>query len=289
MVTKEYCLIHGDTLFICKCCNKEFRDYKSNKLGGRDVFCSRECFSISQKGRSTWNKGIPHTEKHKMSLKRAKENEKERPWEKTGNKIPCSNCSKLVYKNKFAIDNYKNHYCSVKCSPIQKRSCSDEEILRAFTQEKLTLKEICNKYHAHRVAIKRIILENGFTKRDIRERANVKISANTKKHRKYQILPTKNSSIEIKIQNFLKQLGIEFFTHQYMKEIEHGYQCDILIPSMNLVIECDGDYWHKYPIGLERDHIRTKELIEQGFKVLRIWESEIKIMNIDDFKNKIRW
>ena len=72
-----------------------------------------------------------------------------------------------------------------------------------------------------------------------------------------------------------------------MKEIEHGYQCDILVPSMNLVIECDGNYWHKYPVGLERDHIRTKELIEKGFKVLRLWESEIKVMDIMNFKDHL--
>ncbi|GAG67123.1 unnamed protein product [marine sediment metagenome] len=41
---------------------------------------------------------------------------------------------------------------------------------------------------------------------------------------------------------------------------------------MNLVIECDGDYWHKYPVGRDIDHIRTKELIQKGFKVLRLWE-----------------
>ena len=101
------------------------------------------------------------------------------------------------------------------------------------------------------------------------------------------ILPKKDTKIEVKIQNFLKQLGIEFFTHQYMKEIKHGYQCDVLIPSMNLVIECDGNYWHKYPIGLERDHIRTKELIEQGFKVLRLWEVEINEMTIKDFQERL--
>lgn len=106
--------------------------------------------------------------------------------------------------------------------------------------------------------------------------------------RKYMVLPLKDTTIEIKIQNLLKELGIEFFTHQYMK-IEHGYQCDILIPSMNLVIECDGDYWHKYPIGNDLDHIRTKELIEKGFKVLRLWEFEIKKMNLNDFNERLEW
>ena len=107
-----------------------------------------------------------------------------------------------------------------------------------------------------------------------------------KKNRAKQIFPMKDSSIEVKIQNFLKELKIEFFTHQYIK-IEYSYQCDILIPSMNLVIECDGDYWHKYPIGKDIDHVRTKELIEKGFKVLRIWEREIKVMDVNDFRIKI--
>lgn len=108
-----------------------------------------------------------------------------------------------------------------------------------------------------------------------------------KNARAKQILPKKDTSIEVKIQNFLKTLGIEFFTHQYMKKIEHAYQCDILIPYMNLVIECDGDYWHKYPIGNDIDHIRTKELLEKGFKVMRLWEFEINEMSIKEFKIRL--
>jgi very-short-patch-repair endonuclease len=105
--------------------------------------------------------------------------------------------------------------------------------------------------------------------------------------RKNIIIPLRDTRIEVKIQNFLKQLNIDFFTHQYIKEIEHGYQCDILVPSMSLIIECDGDYWHKYPIGNELDHIRTKELMEKGFKVLRLWENEIKVMNVNKFKERL--
>ena len=71
-------------------------------------------------------------------------------------------------------------------------------------------------------------------------------------------------------------------------KIEHGYQCDVLIPSMNLVIECDGDNWHKYPTGTDIDHIRTKELIKKGFKVLRLWEFEINEMTIGSFRNILK-
>jgi len=105
--------------------------------------------------------------------------------------------------------------------------------------------------------------------------------------RSKQIFPLKDSNIEVKIQNYLKELEIEYLTHHYIKEIEHGYQCDILIPSLKMVIECDGDYWHKYPIGNDIDKIRTSELLEKGFKVLRLWEHEIKKMNVEDLKMKI--
>ena len=105
-----------------------------------------------------------------------------------------------------------------------------------------------------------------------------------KQQRSKQILPMRDTKIEIKIQMFLKELGYEYFSHQYMKEIEHAYQCDILIPALNLVVECDGDYWHKYPVGTDKDNMRTKELLEKGFKVLRLWECEIKGMRINKFK-----
>ena len=101
----------------------------------------------------------------------------------------------------------------------------------------------------------------------------------------------------------MKQLKIEFVPHKYIK-IKYGYQCDMFIPSMNLVIECDGDFFHMNPnkfspndkifkkgiTAKERwnlDENRTKELIEKGFKVLRLWEYEIKAMNVNEFKERL--
>ncbi|MCX6750995.1 MAG: NUMOD3 domain-containing DNA-binding protein, partial [Candidatus Pacearchaeota archaeon] len=122
-----------------------------------------------------------------------------------------------------------------------------------------------------------------------------------KEARAKQVLPFRDTKIEVKIQNFLDKLNIQFIPHRYIKEIKHAYQCDILIPSMNLIIECDGDTYHFNPKRYketdkifktgktakekwELDKIRTQELIEQGFKVLRLWESEINKMNINAFK-----
>jgi len=121
-------------------------------------------------------------------------------------------------------------------------------------------------------------------------------------HKSKQVTPFKDSSIEIKIQEFLTKLHIEFFTHKYISEISHAYQCDILIPiqkgiNKKIIIECDGCFYHCCPIcknkkywwtekSIELDKMRTKELEEKGFKVIRLWEHEINEMAIDDFKNK---
>ncbi len=100
-----------------------------------------------------------------------------------------------------------------------------------------------------------------------------------------QVLPSKNTSIEVKIQNFLKQLNIEFIPHKPIMNIEHPYQCDVFIPSENIIIECDGDYWHNYPIGKFMDWVRNDEISEVGIKLLRLWERDINKMDIEEFES----
>lgn len=125
-----------------------------------------------------------------------------------------------------------------------------------------------------------------------------------KKARAKRIIPIKDSLPEKKIQNILKVLHIEFLTHYWMSNIKHRYQCDILIPKQTgipkkTIIECDGCYWHGCPIcklksnenikhTMKKDKIRTKELIEKGFKVIRLWEHEIKTMQVNDLRNTLK-
>lgn len=94
--------------------------------------------------------------------------------------------------------------------------------------------------------------------------------------RRKLIMPLQDSSIETAVKAWLNLLNIRYIQHRQMDEIEHSYQCDFFISSKNAVIECDGIYWHNYPDGREIDRIRTKELEETGFTVLRLWEHDIK-------------
>ena len=168
------------------------------------------------------------------------------------------------------------------------RKKSSEAMKKRYKEGKFNPKDISPFIKGHRI---RLGMKHSKETKEKMRKSNKGISEKTKmgqkEWRKNYVFPKKDTSIEIKIQNFLKQLGIEFFTPQYMN-IKHGYQCDFFIPSLNLVVETDGDYWHKYPVGNDIDHIRTKELIEKGFKVLRLWEFEIKNMKLNDFKKKIK-
>ncbi len=204
----------------------------------------------------------------------------------------CSEETKLKIKKNHADFSGKNH-------PRYGKHCSEE------TKRKIGIANKGNnhnlgKYHSEETKRKigdankgkHFSIKTEFKKG---HKPSKKIIKKMKERRKYQVFPVKDTSIEVKIQNFLKELGIEFFTHKYMK-IEHGYQCDILIPSKSLVIECDGDYWHgnrklykkkqltkRIIKQRELDHVRTKELLEKGYKVLRLWENEINKMTIGSF------
>lgn len=100
-----------------------------------------------------------------------------------------------------------------------------------------------------------------------------------------QNTPMKDTSIEILIQNKLKDNNITFIKHKIIKDIEHKHPCDIFIEP-NIVIECDGEYWHNYPYGTNKDKMLNKEMEEKGYKVIRFWGSDIK-NNIDDCIQKI--
>lgn len=88
----------------------------------------------------------------------------------------------------------------------------------------------------------------------------------------------RNTSIELKMQHILDVNGYQFETHKSLCNI---CQPDIVFPGEKIIIQCDGDYWHNYPDGTEKDRKQDKILTENGWKVIRFWEHEIND-NIED-------
>lgn len=99
--------------------------------------------------------------------------------------------------------------------------------------------------------------------------------------RSHRVLPSKDTQIELSLQNRLKQEGIEIDRHKLFKIRNSYHRVDIFIEP-NLCIEADGEFWHtriihsKGGIPLKRDYIIDYELERQGCKVIRFPGNDIK-------------
>jgi very-short-patch-repair endonuclease len=94
------------------------------------------------------------------------------------------------------------------------------------------------------------------------------------------------SKLEKKFSIILDNLKIKYIQWFYAKEIKAFY--DFYIPAKNIIIEVDGDFWHcnpnsKYILpeyktqekNLKRDQQKNQWAQDNGFKLLRFWETDI--------------
>lgn len=93
-----------------------------------------------------------------------------------------------------------------------------------------------------------------------------------------QILPLTDTSIELKVKKQLEDNNINFI-HPW--NLEPYYQCDFFVPSMNLIIECDGDYWHSLPKTQRTDKSKNTYAKNKGYNMLRLPEHIIKKNNFN--------
>lgn len=98
-------------------------------------------------------------------------------------------------------------------------------------------------------------------------------------------MPFVNTKIEQRIAKELTKRKIPY-TAQF--SLDKRFVCDFALPFFNIVIECDGDYWHANPkiydrrklnntqkVQLKRDKAKNKYLKENGVVVFRFFESDI--------------
>jgi G:T-mismatch repair DNA endonuclease (very short patch repair protein) len=119
-----------------------------------------------------------------------------------------------------------------------------------------------------------------------------------------QKFPFKDSKPEVLTQSILEKNNIRFVKHKNFKLSNSYHQADITIEP-DKVIEVNGDYWHFNPkkydgesiVKVRRNEVKVKEvwkhdkriineMKEQGYKVLVVWESELKD-DLDKISKKI--
>lgn len=86
------------------------------------------------------------------------------------------------------------------------------------------------------------------------------------------------------LEKLQKQLGE--VVHQFTVPNYHRVY-DFYIPLLNLIVEYDGDYWHREEKYLNKDSRDTAKALKKGFKIFRYWESTVKQLGVDNILEDI--
>ena len=228
----------------------------------------------------SWSKGRPMPEETKKKISESSKGKKHSEETKNrmsvahkGKKFSKEHCEKIRERMTGNTPWNKGRKGVYSEETIEKLKQAGRQ--KTFTQEHRQNiskankgRDGCFKGHKHTNAAKNKMSIAGkkvWAARDIHERRDYLENA--------WLARTANpSSIEIAI---CKELGLLNITHQIGKRIS-PYFPDIFIPCCNLVIECDGDYWHNYPDGRESDRKRDAYMKDKGYKVIRLWERDIR-------------
>jgi very-short-patch-repair endonuclease len=122
-----------------------------------------------------------------------------------------------------------------------------------------------------KMALSKLGDKNPAKRKDVRAKMSLSASNPLVIDSKARKMPYSGTSIELIMRRALEMRGISFVpNHQILGK----YNVDIFIEP-NLVIECDGDYWHNLPRVKSKDIKRDKALKTLGYKVFRFWEKDI--------------
>ena len=82
----------------------------------------------------------------------------------------------------------------------------------------------------------------------------------------------KKTKIERKIEKELKKINLIYESQVPICKVG---VVDFFLPDYDIIIECDGDYWHNRPKEKQRDVDKDLVWMFNGYKIFRFWEHEI--------------
>jgi very-short-patch-repair endonuclease len=248
----------------CENCGTTFQVKESDLKYGRGKCCSRKCVDENKKQTYLGNKnpmfGKTHSEEERLYKSR-------------------------IMKDLWKTDTYRNQ---VKKSQDEffERAADDGTWDRANEKRKQTwIKKIgqpsnfVGKY-GERECDKTFIKKYGMSSHDYRN----------------SILHNNRTSIELFTEFILNENNIENIPQYNYK----GFSFDFYLPKENVLIECDGDYWHGFgkldeelddtqKRSRNNDKIKNKLTKSGNIKLLRFWEHEIHQDNFDKFLLEKIW
>lgn len=208
---------------------------------------------------------------HPLSSEKTKKNREKTNIERYGVK----NCFELEdIKNKIKSTNVKKYNCENPQQNLEIKNKTEKTNIERYgfkrpSQNKLVSKKISNTKTIHRIS--------GLSLKDIANNLNFSYA---------YILRSKNrgvKDIESMKHNetILEKLVKESLSKEIIisdKLIDNKFKPDFLLPKHNLVIECDGLYWHSDRINKNKKYHKEKKnfYISKGYSALFFREDEIK-------------
>jgi very-short-patch-repair endonuclease len=123
-----------------------------------------------------------------------------------------------------------------------------------------------------KMAVSKIGDLNPSKRSDVRAKLSLAASRADVIESKARKMPYSNTKIELLMQAELTRRGIPFkSSHQLFEK----YNVDIFIEP-NIVIECDGEYWHSLERMKLKDKRRDGALKTLGFRIYRFWGKDIE-------------
>jgi very-short-patch-repair endonuclease len=251
---------------ICENCNKTFTIKQSSLKYGRGRCCSRICVDENKKktyiGEKNPNYGVIYSEERKKAI---------------------SERTKLLWET----DDYRE---AVKKSMdvFFERAANDGTWERAIAKREQTflkkygISHNWNGKYGERQCDKTTLELYGKMPHEIRNDGQKQYGYKT--------------SIETIVENIFIEMGIHILP-QYCLD---GYYFDIYVPSLNVLIECDGDYWHGYNLldeeldviqtnNRKNDVVKNNIAHKHNIKLYRFWEHEIHQNNFKEDMIKQIW
>ncbi len=188
-------------------------------------------------------------------------------WKHKGRvNVQCLFCKKNFWAIKSRLRIGKDKYCSIGCYSKNKKNVYGGE------KSPLWIKRMSINCRACSATFKLLpsAIKNGEGK------YCSQICAKT-----FQLTNREPTSIEIKLYKELTKRQI-VFQDQYL--INDKFWVDAYVPSKNLIIEADGNYWHSLPKMMKKDKAENAYLTKCGYNLLRLSETEI---NNGSFKERL--
>lgn len=264
----------GDSKYKCRCKCGNIEEKHAYYLKTKSTKCCSECLSkiksnaIREKlegqqfGELTVTKYLG-TSRYLCKCSCGKEHETSAYCLRTGISKMCLDCSGKIRKNKYRETMFSryNDICSAKINKPREE----------WQLELINNKELLLKY------IKEFENDLGRLPTSVELAKDLDLSVNTllTYTREYNIsLYRENvSTAELEIRNILDGMDMRFND----RSILYPYELDIYIPSKNLAIEFNGDYWHSDLFkDFDYHQNKTNNCAEKGIRLIHIFEYEWK-------------